>query len=361
MVTMSSRHPLVAIGVASMHGDGSEQRRSNIRDTYMRTSLLPERLVVIRFLLRCISPEALAADIVCSSGESEISKTLSWYRHVLRKWPSTHWIGHADDDTHVQLAQVTADLARLPTERMAYGSIMLLRPRHRVGSRELAWSHRGVLEEVPDAFWSRQGHAHHHHHDRQVQRRPLYPYMQGGFHALTADLALLLADFFEAQGGAAIEAAVGPSEDAQVYYSLHSASLAKGLNYTMQHLTWTRSHWMPANPRARATLAFPWWVQPTAASTIVHELKSADARVWRSVDEATRHARRPAFPPIAASWHPNLGRLSMDVLQQQRWTAYLECCGFAGCHAPHRGNDTATFVAVDQLLREGQRDGRATR
>ena len=351
---MSSRHPLVAIGVASMHGDGSEQRRSNIRDTYMRTSLLPGRLAVIRFLLRCISPPE-AADIVCSSGESEISKTLSWYRHVLREWPSTHWIGHADDDTHVQLAQVTADLARLPSELMAYGSIMLLRPRHRVGSRELAWSHRGVLEEVPETFWGRQGNTHH---GRHLQRRPFYPYMQGGFHALTADLALLLADFFEAQGGAAIEAAVGPSEDAQVYYSLHLASSAKGLNYTMQHLTWTRSHWMPTRTsgrRARGALAFPSWVQPTAASTIVHELKSSDARVWRSVHEATRHARRPAFPPIAASWHPNIGRLSMDVLQQQRWTAYLECCGFSGCHAPYLGNDTATFVAVDQLLR-GQRE-----
>ena len=101
----------------------TSERVAAIQRTW--ASMVPQSLVVVRFVLQCQSA-AQRRDpwVVCSSHEEEHPKALQWFQHALVALPNTPWICHSDDDTYVNLRVLLHDLRQIqpavrPQKRLA--------------------------------------------------------------------------------------------------------------------------------------------------------------------------------------------------------------------------------------------------
>lgn len=132
-------------------------------------------------------------------------------------------------------------------------------------------------------------------------------------------------------------------EDGFMFYALHLAAGRENANYTLRHLTWTRSHYLTNRPR-RDKRGGMGWVYPSTATTLVHWLKSGKLAHWNLVHNITGATNSPAFPAFKFEWHARAARFEMDPKGLRRWQRYLRICKVWGCHAPHRGGDLSEFL-----------------
>ena len=213
--------------------------------------------------------------------------------------------------------QVHAELSSLTPWREAYGLVNMMKPWHKSGPYKHQFS--GLLESLSDP----PGH----------NGKGIYPFLQGGFYALTRDLVQMLLPeavrLWTAFANKIHRWEMG--EDGFIFAALHLAAGRANANYTLRHLTWTRAHYLTARPQ-RDKRGGMGWVHPSAATTLVHWLKSA------------RRSDRPAFPAFRLEWHPRSARFEMDPRSLARWQCYLRICGTWGCHAPHRGGSLSEFL-----------------
>lgn len=138
-------------------------------------------------------------------------------------------------------------------------------------------------------------------------------------------------------------------EDGFIFYALHRAARRTNANYTLRHLTWTRSHYLTNNPRQNARGGMG-WVYPSNATTVVHWLKMGQRLHWNIVHNATSMTSSPAFPAFRFDWHARTQRLGLDEWESRRWERYLTICGMWGCHAPYRGGAVEQFIAAGATL-----------
>ena len=343
-----SRVPLVAIGVVSMVGrQKSQQSQHQIWRTW--ASSLPDHLVAVRFVLHAKAPYNSSAHvpwhpqpgmITWSDYEDEHRKTIDWFAKALGLFPNTPWISHADDDTYVNTHVLYHELSRiLPPIKEAYGLMYC-------GDD---WRHHKVsvprqqyIGKAIEAYLDpvRQiGHVIKRKPSAEQLAEPQlkqYPFMQGGFYVLSRDLASLAIEealrLWEAHSPLINWERVG--EDAFVFLALHRAAAAANLTYRLRHLTWTRSHFLPAQPLTHKDGGMG-WVFPSNSSSVVHWIKYGDMHLVHSV---LRHTRRPAFAPFSFTWDARRQVLAHGrQMQLARWSIYRKCCWIFGCHAPYRG------------------------
>ena len=348
-------------------------RRAFERRTIMSTwgSMLPESRLAVRFVQRCRScnqtKHRSCVKVVCVDEETEHQKAIAWFRLALDLFPRAQWICHSDDDVFVQARQVRrlagspnhpqvlraemacrngvgrasrttcsagtwqvyAELSSLRPWREAYGLVNMMRAWRRSGPYKNQFS--GLLESLSDPPVDLSD--------------GIYPFLQGGFYALTRDLVqILLPDAVRLW--TAFESEIHRwkmGEDGLIFYALHLAAGRANANYTLRHLTWTRAHYLTARPQHEKRGGMG-WVHPSAATTLVHWIKSARRPDWSLVQNITGSADRPAFPAFRLEWHPRSARFEMDPRSLARWQRYLRICGTWGCHAPHRGGSLSEFV-----------------
>jgi len=355
----------MAVGVMN-----AKFRRAFERRTIMSTwgSMLPESRLAVRFVQRCRScnqtQQRSCARVVCVDEEAEHQKAVAWFRLALELFPRAQWICHSDDDVYLQARQarappsrlaqpqvlragsvcttcitypagtwqVHAELSSLTPWREAYGLVNMMKTWHKSGPYKHQFS--GLLESLSDP----PGHTGHNGNG-------IYPFLQGGFYALTRDLVQMLIpeavrlwttfenEIHRWQMG----------EDGFIFYALHLAAGRANANYSLRHLTWTRAHYLTARPQ-RDKRGGMGWVHPSAATTLVHWLKSARRSDWNLVRNITGATDRPAFPAFRLEWHPRAARFEMDPRSLERWQRYLRICGTWGCHAPHRGGSLSDFL-----------------
>ena len=310
-------------------------RRAFERRTIMSTwgSMLPDSRLAVRFVQRCRScnqtKHRSCVKVVCVDEETEHQKAIAWFRLALDLFPRAQWICHSDDDVFVQARQVYAELSSLRPWREAYGLVNMMRAWRRSGPYKNQFS--GLLESLSDPPVDLSD--------------GIYPFLQGGFYALTRDLVhMLLPDAVRLW--TAFESEIHRwkmGEDGLIFYALHLAAGRANANYTLRHLTWTRAHYLTARPQHEKRGGMG-WVHPSAATTLVHWIKSARRPDWNLVQNITGSADRPAFPAFRLEWHPRSARFEMDPRSLARWQRYLRICGTWGCHAPHRGGSLSEFV-----------------
>jgi hypothetical protein len=251
----SRAKPLLAVGVLTV------LRRRRLAREQMRRgwmSLVDDSTITVRFVAACSSAYTPPADTVCVADEEEHPKAVQWLSLALRLFPSTPWVAHCDDDVHLQTRQVLADLSALPSTGETYGLVHVMKrwPTLRSG-RDLSGLFDGHLEQWGPAPRLRRGY---------------FPFMQGGFYALTRDLVRLLLPAANASWAARADAlrTAKVGEDGLIFHALHAAAARARVSYGLRHLTWTRYHNLaPADAPAGGM----GWVAPTAASTVVHWIK----------------------------------------------------------------------------------------
>ena len=180
---------------------------------------------------------------------------------------------------------------------------------------------------------------------RLLRRKKVYPFLQGGFYALSRDLIALLLprarSLLEAERERMRRLRIG--EDVFIFYALHEALAAANRSMSLRHLTWTRSHWLPKRPE-RGIFALG-WVYPSNASTVVHWIKHRPSDM-ELVHNVSGGAVVGAFAPFRFVWSAAHRRLEHAAWHQlARWSIYRKCCWIYGCHAPYRGGDIKLFLA----------------
>ena len=332
----------LAVGIMNSRYKRHFERRM-ILQTW--ATMLPESQLVIRFVQRCTQS---TPSVVCVDVEDEHPKAIAWFQRALVLFPSAQWICHSDDDVYMQARQVHFELSKLTPRAEVYGLINIMKPWEASGPYKHQF--HGILEQFKRPNVEIQGGK--------------YPFMQGGFYAMTRDLVeMLIPDalsLWQRFQQPILKFKMG--EDAMMFNALHLAAKRQKASYTLRHVTWTRSHYLPARPRhdKRGGMG---WVFPSTATTVVHWLKSGRLVHWNLVHNATGSTSRPAFPAFRFDWDAGAERFTMDARSLARWQAYVNICGIWGCHAPYRGGDLAEFVRVDakisaagqQLQAEGRR------
>ena len=232
--------------------------------------------------------------------------------------------------TCVTCWQVHAELSSLVPWREAYGLVNMMKPWRKSGPYRHQFA--GLLEQIRDP-------------PRQ-KGKGAYPFLQGGFYALTRDLVhMLIPDavrLWTTLKHEIIKWKMG--EDGFIFYALHLAASREHANYTLRHLTWTRAHYLTERPQ-RDKRGGMGWVYPSAATTLVHWLKSGRVSHWSFVQNITGSTDRPAFPAFRLEWHPRSASFEMDPRSLAQWQRYLCICGTWGCHAPYRGGSLSDFLA----------------
>lgn len=307
MVRGELNAPLVAIGVVTMlpskrdlrgQEDAALGAALNPRAEAIRASwatMMPQHRVAVRFVIRCDKPELELIPMVwCSRSQLEHPKTIEWFAHALREYPNTPWISHADDDAWVNTRVLYHELIRIPPVREAYGLMMFMR---------LDFDNRIVPNmgqfRDPSLVNTRT----------KEKGSTLYPFMQGGFYTLSRDMVGSLVPYADSMYQGDFNRSrlkqLKLGEDAFVFLALHKAAAASNTSYRMRDLTWTRSHFLPANP-GRMEFAMGWHY-PSNASSVVHWIKHDVADFWL-VHNISGGTRQPAFAPFRWEWHPTQAR-----------------------------------------------------
>ena len=156
----------LAVGVMNSKRKRAFERRMILQ---MWVSMLPESKLAVRFVQRC---KQSALPVVCVDDEDEHPKAVAWFRLALTLFPHAHWIGHSDDDVYLQARQVHTELSQLTPWREAYGLVNMMKPWRDDGPYRRQFA--GILEEFVDP--------------PRMVRKGIYPFLQGGFYALTRDL-----------------------------------------------------------------------------------------------------------------------------------------------------------------------------
>ena len=385
MSSTTTNSPLIAIGVLTMLRSARQFSREQMRSTWMR--LVDDTIVRIKFVAKC---ESAPPGFVCTDVELEHPKAIAWFARAIELFPRTPWVGHCDDDVYLNTRHVLRDLLLLPTVGEAYGLVNIMK----------AWK-SGPRSDMFDGHLEQWGPRPH------GVRNGRYPFMQGGFYALTRDLVMMLLPL--ANRTWTVHQQVirkhGLGEDGLLFYALHAAAAAARVPYTLRHLTWTRYHYMPRRP-LEAPAGGMGWVAPSASSTCIHWMKYAGAMHWQLAHNVTAAADAPPFAPFRFVWDAARGRFGRDPSEGAptsdgpshktsssasdraasaagngaisdtlsnssnssnsfssstaisgasgggqraeggRWLAYLIACGPWGRHDPHRGCALDDFTAI---------------
>ena len=372
--------PLVAIGIVTMPGARSIGRQVQIHRTW--GSLMPDDLVSIRFVLGCNEgiPSARirklphAALVVCSEFEAEHPKTIEWFEKALTLFPRTPWICHADDDSYVQTRVLHTELSQIVPTREAYGLFYVGKAWDSEAELNSSGLYLGtVAEENVDPAKSlgmpqlellaaRRGNRRMQSVLRSLRESEgipgltptigfRFPFLQGGFYALSRDLITLLSptarELWERHSTVLRTRKLG--EDAFVFYALQRASSLANVSYRIRHLSWSRFHFLPQHAATHAKTSGAstmGWVYPSHdSSSVVHWIKHGDMELVHNV---TLLQREPIFAPFVFGWDGRSARLTHEATHQlARWSIYRKCCWIFGCHAPYRsgGDLKACFLA----------------
>ena len=273
---MASREPLVAIGVATMRA-----KLATVKVRILSTwgSLIPPA-VVLRFVVVCREGTLAESDIVCSQHDEEHPKTIAWFRHALLTFPHTPWIAHSDDDTWVNPRVLARELRLIPPRQEAYGLIFLTL--WAGGGKNVSFP---IIESFADPVDVNARSRNKKPDGSTVGNRSfLYPFLQGGFYALTRDLVEILVPvargFWKADAAWIRRQTLG--EDAFLFGALHIAAARANLTYKLNHLSWSRYHDLPDKPE-RMVFGMG-WVFPTEASTVVHYVKGPTGTVHHAIN-----------------------------------------------------------------------------
>ena len=325
-------------------------------------SLLPDAAVGVRFVRECSGSRSATRRFVCVDQCARDPKAIAWLRLAPSLFPRARWIGKVDDDAYVQTVQVHSDLSQLEPRASAYGLINLLR-------RAKPW--RPTL--VDPRFG---GNLEDFGVDPiQKVRWKFSPFLMGAAYVLSRDLlqlasAEMAALWARVRDANATEMAWRPKEDAIVGHAIHQAARRARRTYRLHHLTWTRLHNFPAQCGragcgAKRKAGGMGWVYPSAASTIVHWLKSGGGGFgWERTHAVLRRAHVPAFAPFVFTWNASRGsggRFEADEAVRRRWASYRRHCWIFGCHAPHRGANLSEWIAGVDLTGDGGPGGNVRR